>query len=602
MQEYRLEISDWHTIADSRSLSEYLNSLNHLNINNYGPGSLSTLSLRGHSTSQTDIALDGFSMTSNMNGVYDISLIPSYFLASAHIRTSAGSSDMNGSIGGLLALKSPEEFPYKNFMAEYGISYGHYQDMGHYLTLGKKWSSEKKQHSFFKAFYRSSENDFPYRNLNQIGTPETRLQNADFSQFGLLQNNIFEFKNDNRIQTNIWYVGNQRNIPPTLTQSSGDSSQEDDLLNVILSWKKNWNRKLNTELSSRFSDEHIYFENPAIQTDSRARKFEFRWKTAYEFNSNHQFHSFVGHEYSMADVDDYEQDRPSLNRTYLQLSYDYNHPSEKFKTGINIKEEIVEQEFSPFLFHAYGRYSILKKNPHLAIGIHISKNHRWPTFNDLFWNISAFSAGNPDLLPEKGWKEELDISFRKNIKRNIYGFDGKLSIFHSLTKDWILWAPDDTGKWTPDNIKSVRSRGFGIDIGNRFKVSKAKIGIQGRYDYTKTTNTAVGQNAENTLGKQLIYVPLHSGSVSIIISYATFRFRYSQIINGKRYTKTDNSNFIDRYAVSNIGLSYLFKKNNWEIEPVLEIRNLLNKEYLIVANRPMPPLHIQGSIYLKFNQ
>lgn len=581
-----------HYVKELKSLSELLNNHSAISLKNYGPGSLNTISLRGHSASQTDISLDGFSIQSNMNGVYDLSLIPSYFLEYVAINPSANSAGINGTIGGNLALKTNDKLNNKeNLALEYISSFGSYTDIGNYFSLGTKWGKAKKQHFIFRPFHRSSKNNFPYENLNQIGRPTVKLTNSDFRQYGFQQNNFFELNNNNIISTKFWYVNNHRKIPPTLTQNSSSAFQNDALINGIVSWEKDWSTKYKTEWSNRYMNEHIYYDSPGIQSDSRAQKYETRAKLDYEINKNNRLSTTVGHEYSLADVDDYAIDTPIENRSYALVSYDFE--KENIAVGLQVKEELTEKKLSPFLFSIRGKYNIKR----FSVSTNISKNYRRPTFNDLYWNSSSSEGGNPSLVPEDGWKEELAFSY---FTRNT-NFFIQLNLFNSNVKNWILWSPNETGAWTPDNVKEVWSRGLETEMNYYLKInSNSQLKFNSRYNFTKTTNTKVFNNSENTLDKQLIYVPLHSGDISFDINYKNLFLKYNQILSGKRFITTTNSSFVPRYAVSNIQLSYLFAKKKIEIEPVFEIRNLFNKKYQIVANRPLPPIHFQGTIHFRF--
>ncbi len=581
------------------SLSEILNESSYLSIRNYGPGSLSTISLRGHSASQTDVSLDGFSISSNMNGVYDMTLIPSFFLNRAVIDNDANSTDPVGSIGGAMRIETSDYMPYRrNIQSELIRSIGSFGDSGWYGNHNWRWKKNKYSFSNIKMFFRSSDNDFRYKNLNQIGTPTIRLENGAFRQYGLQQNNHIMLGDSSILSTKVWYVNNHREIPPTQTQSSSLAFQDDELLNTIVSWKKSWNNQFNLDIHGRYMYEHIYYDSPLVITDSKARKGEFRTQFTYDITKHHQLSSFIGHEYSSADVDDYEQDNPSQQRTYLQLAYQYDR--KPIAIGFQVKEEIVEQEFSPVLLA--GQVGMNKDwNDHdIRVEAKVSHNYRRPTFNDLYWAVSAFSAGNPDLLPEQGWKEELSLRYQNSKVGSNFSYS--LNLFHSNIRNWIQWAPNSTGQWTPDNIKEVTSKGLENSISYRYyKQYNWELELNVRYNFTHTTNTEI-EIFPQLLNKQLIYIPRHSGNFGIHWSVDAFQFRYQQVINGERFITTDNSQSLEAYTMANFMASYTYQIKEFEIEPVFEIRNLFNTEYQSVANRPMPGIHFQGTIYFRFTR
>ncbi len=581
-----------------KSLSEILNNMSHLSLKNYGPGSLSTFSLRGHSSSQTDIILDGYSIQSNMNGVYDLSLLPSFFIEQVKISNSPNLESTLDAIGGSLQLKTDPLLndSISKFQVEYITSLGSYLDFGNYLSLQN--NRNKNAYSTLKAFYRSSKNNFPFTNINQIGTPRERLPNSSFQQYGIQQNNLFFLPKDHIIKSQFWWLKNHRDIPPTLTESQNGAFQNDQMIHGILSWKKDWSTLFNSDWSVRYMNENIYYDSPITQTDSRAQKIGTKLRLNFIPKSlQHQISGIFRHEYSIADVDGYELDSPTQHRTRASLFYQYQNSNIKFL--FSVEEEIMNKNWSPFLFSTSFSYFKKWNKIQGKIKGNLSRNYRLPTFNDLYWNITSISAGNPNLVPEKSWKESLEFqaTFQGKNESHLH-----FNLFNSNVDEWILWAPNTFGTWTPQNVKKVWSRGIETEYFYHWNIQpKINLIFNGRYTFTKTTNEEVTAEAENTLHQQVMYVPLHAGNLGLELKYKSFSILYQQMINGKRYIKTDNSNSIPTYSISNIQFSYRFHKKNIEIEPVFEIRNLFNQEYQVVVNRPQPPLNFQGTIYFRFN-
>ncbi len=91
------------------------------------------------------------------------------------------------------------------------------------------------------------------------------------------------------------------------------------------------------------------------------------------------------------------------------------------------------------------------------------KHYNAPTPNDLFWPADTWGTveGNPNLLPEDGWHS--DITLEQSLLQD--------KLFLSLTYfQWdldnkITWAPDSTGKYTPQNLREYNAKG--AEIGAR---------------------------------------------------------------------------------------------------------------------------------------
>ncbi|MEK7476058.1 MAG: TonB-dependent receptor [Candidatus Coatesbacteria bacterium] len=78
---------------------------------------------------------------------------------------------------------------------------------------------------------------------------------------------------------------------------------------------------------------------------------------------------------------------------------------------------------------------------------------RAPTLSDLLTPSTPYYGGNPALRPERG------RTFEWSIERQAGHLTGRVGAYARKVRDQIDWAPDATGKWTPGNVGQVRVRG-----------------------------------------------------------------------------------------------------------------------------------------------
>ncbi|MGY8816235.1 MAG: TonB-dependent receptor domain-containing protein, partial [Pseudomonadales bacterium] len=102
-----------------------------------------------------------------------------------------------------------------------------------------------------------------------------------------------------------------------------------------------------------------------------------------------------------------------------------------------------------------------------ALGAQLGKSHRvtisWaegfkaPTFNDLYWPIGAYGAGNPDLLPE-----DSEI-FELGARGDYSSWKWEASIYQNRIDNLIDWAEAGTAEypsqWVPSNVSSAKIKG-----------------------------------------------------------------------------------------------------------------------------------------------
>ncbi len=75
---------------------------------------------------------------------------------------------------------------------------------------------------------------------------------------------------------------------------------------------------------------------------------------------------------------------------------------------------------------------------------------------------------------------------------------------------------------------------------------------------------------------------------------------YELLYNGEVFTTTDNSETLDSYSVSNLGVEYTLQNNTVPILIGLKINNIFDTYYENVAFRPMPTRNYQIFLNFKF--
>lgn len=136
----------------------------------------------------------------------------------------------------------------------------------------------------------------------------------------------------------------------------------------------------------------------------------------------------------------------------------------------------------------------------------------------------------------------------------------------------------------PNNIKQVWSRG----LETKLKIQIKDLCINGNYAYTKSTNELATDILDNTVGKQLRYVPLHKGNINFIITENDFQFSFNQSYTGEvitTYGALENKT-LDYFILTDISIKY--SANDFPISIEGKVKNLMNKNYQTYQNYPNP--------------
>jgi iron complex outermembrane receptor protein len=223
-----------------------------------------------------------------------------------------------------------------------------------------------------------------------------------------------------------------------------------------------------------------------------------------------------------------------------------------------------------------------------------SRNFRFPTLNDLYF----LPGGNPDLRRESGWTYDIGMSFAVG-KEDVYSLTGSVNWFDSHVKDWILWLPTTKGFFSPRNVKDVHA--YGLEGNGSFNVILGKdwsLALDGTLSWTPSINEGEPMSpADQSVGKQLPYVPEWSSSISGRLLWKRWSLLYKWCYYSKRHTMSSNdislTGRLPEYYMSNVTIERGVSLKWAELSLKGAINNLFNEEYLSVLARPMPRINFE---------
>jgi len=212
------------------------------------------------------------------------------------------------------------------------------------------------------------------------------------------------------------------------------------------------------------------------------------------------------------------------------------------------------------------------------------RSFRAPTFNDLYWPASAYTAGNPNLEPETAWNYELGAE--KGFQ-NLAAI--KIAGFYRDVKDLINWAPDANFVWRPSNISDAKIWGAEAE----FILYPAKgWAIPLNYSYVYPRDESTGDPIPNR-PKHIFNAGIDYRSPSGL--KGGLKGRYVRLYTSQESTLNED------YFVLDARVGYEFKV--WQYlsgEAYLSLVNALDKEYQTVEGYPMPPRSLNGGVNLFF--
>jgi iron complex outermembrane receptor protein len=215
-------------------------------------------------------------------------------------------------------------------------------------------------------------------------------------------------------------------------------------------------------------------------------------------------------------------------------------------------------------------------------------NSKYPSLNDLYFQ----PGGNASLKPENSLNSELGLHYKDNFNKVTIG--GGVTLYSSDVKDWIIWLPTFKGYWQPENIGEVEVKGVESSLDLSGHAGEFHYLVKGSYALTRSLNMQRSENPDdNSFGRQLPFIPVHSGNLMTDLDYRKWGFIYIWNYYSRRYTTTSNfgssgNDYLYPFFMNQVGLSRKFNMKNHAFDMNLKIFNLFNEKYRSVLQRPMP--------------
>lgn len=536
-----------------------------------GYGMVSSASFRGTNASQTAVIWNGININSQLTGQTDFNTIIPQNYNSVSIRSGGGSVQYgSGAIGGSILLNDSFSFQ-EHYYNTLQLGYGSFNT--NRIDYRTAYGSSKVSLNF-GVNYNASENDYKY-----LGT-DRKNENGAFNTLNINASLGYLISTSQLLKFYHTAFFGDRNFSGTLTAPSNDNYRDVNARSLV-----EWSHFNETKVQ-RLKFAHLY-ERYRYYFNRERPEFSFGRTNSYILNYDAKYELGSITLNGIGELSTIVAEGSSIeNATRNQATgtFMFSHEvTNKFNYGLNIRQELVTDYQSPLLLSFDSKYQVSKS---YDINLNASKNYRIPTFNDLYWS-GAGAIGNKDLIPETSKQAELG----QNISGKKYKLN--LTAFYIASENLIQWRPDNSGVFSPRNVKEAEQYGAELELELQQTWGKHQLRLKNGYAYTKSLDK------ENK--NQLIYVPEHQFTSNLAYQIKSWDFYYQWLYNGPVFITTDNSEKLPGYHVSNIGLEHNFllsKKIDCALG--LKVNNIFNENYQNVAYRPMPNRNFNLQIITKF--
>ncbi len=585
--------------SGARSVSELLESRTGLIITDYGPeGAAQNISIRGSTSAQVLILVDGVRMNSALSGGVDLSLIPLDNIERIEV-VRGGSSALHGAdaMGGVINIITKKKAGNR---LKVSLENGSFLP-GRYVS---GYSTDKTEEpADYSDIVDSQKARITYsRELGKVGLTtagsverakngyiykDSNLENRRRKNAGLLGGDVSAGiripAGEGAFDVTGSFVRNKKGIPGSMTSPTPEASQEDRRVQTSADFHTDrfFSDLLTLDFKTYFISSELRYTSPSIDVDSDHKTNSAGLDLVQEMFFFNRFSIIYGGNASYDSVK--STDVGAKDRTYgggfveasifatdrmtLQPAVRYDYYSD-FKGDLNYK--------------LGGVYRVSSTT---SIKGSIAKSFRAPTMNDLYWPADSFAEGNPDLEPETGYSVDFGITHTGEK----LGFD--LFGYVRYVRDVILWQPGDDGLWRPSNWGEALYPGIegsmSVRLGDGVSV---RLGYGFLYTFALSGGLTLKDN------KRLPLTPVHSLDLGCDLRYGKNFFSTGVGYKSLRYEKVSNTSYLPSYMVVNVLYRRKYRHFSW----FAAVDNLFNEQYEAVPLYPMPATFIRSGIELTF--
>ncbi len=600
-------IIDVDELTGQRSLANAISRISGVRLRASGGDSqLSTVSLRGSTSSQVKVLLDGIVLNSPLNGGFDWSTIPISLLDRIEILPGAMSSRFgSGAMGGVIALTS-NAFQ-TNRSATAILSLGSFKT----VKTGISWFEPIKTGNFFISHHHKSTGgnySFQTPDVRIGGRPIsrgqsfTRLHNSSVSENFMVKMSFFprshwkiSLLNDfiwmdrenpgAELETTQLYPANPLAAQERLLQNNIVASiKRTNIFSLPFAWHMTGGYRI---AYNRFSD-----PSPAIGNEINSRFF------THAVTMNHQLsHDFIGDYIHLMNNARFNY---QLHMSHDEQAFDIDLGTQlRHQLGVGIDTTISHHEnrwqLIPALYAEYAddrEWQLSAKlgavghiHPAVAIKANIGNAYRYPTFNELYFPDQGSVRGNHELSDETLWSWDMGLYITTKYCHVSAAY------FQQYIDNMIVYVPISAFTIAPQNTSNAHIDG--VELNARLIIDTyAQLDINYtrlRSKYTLTQLQLPGRSNHD------LYMHV-SGTVAGVSPYIEWRYVSAFPTN------TGNTVWVSGYHNLSMGLKYQI---NDYIYLSMDIADVLNAQRYDQLGYPLPRrsfLVTVGSGYTKKNR
>ena len=618
-----LERLSTHTVADA------LRYFSGIQLKDYGGvGGIKTVNIRSMGTHHLGISYDGVALGNAQNGQIDLGQfsldnveeITLYNGQKSAIFQPASDFGNAGSV--YIRTREPEFRRYEGtgvrryentnlrFRAQYGSS-----DMLRLSALWEQRLSETVSSSVSAGFLTASgKYKFHYERRYSDGT--TAWDTTAVRQNGDIHAERIEANLYGRLWQGSWQIkgylyNSARGIPGAIVNNVWKRGERQQDLNTF--FQASYDKSIGNKFATRWLAKYAYYnthyvnrDSTQLPVDNRYKQQEFYFSTANVLELLPNWSASLSYDFKWnkldADIWNFAYPTRISNLVSLATAIDYKHLKAQgslLATFINDRYRRYggtgARGYENSSAAANSSFFTLHRGTFFSLRAYVKQSFRMPTFNDLYYT----DMGNANLVPERATQYDVGFALNKHFTHGIVRHaEMHFDAYYNTVHDKIVAYPKGQQfRWTMLNLGKVHIKGIDVEAEADLQIGKDWVATA-RAQYTYQDARDVTDPADSYYNDQIPYIPWHSGSAILGLKYKGWDLNYSFIYAGERYDEQENIlyNHMEPWYTSDLSLRYQFMLHRTKFIAQAEVNNLLDQDYEVIVNYPMPGINYALSL------
>lgn len=599
-------------------ISDALHRLPGINIRDYGgAGGMKTVSVRGFGTTHTGVIYDGIVLSDCQSGKIDLSRYSLDNVGSLSLIVGDNSdifvpAKASASAASIIISSMSVPGPMDSLWHVTGqMRFGSFGTYNPYFKVGK--SLTPKFSFSVIGEYTHAKNDYPFTLENGKLVTRERRNNSMMNSWHGEINTRWRLTPASMLDAKVYYYDNNRQLPgpvilynPICHEKLRDRNFFGQLTYKNLSLSKfsfqglakfNWDASLYHDEDGKYPGgilDEDYFQREVYVSGSAlyvpTDKLAFNYSADYFYNNltTNQM-EVVGpwrHSVLQSFTGKFQNSWLLATARLLWSIYDNG-----VKEGISSKDE---NKLSPSLSVSVQPM----RNRLFFIRASYKNIFRMPTFNETYY----FRMGSTSLKPEDTDQFNLGLTWQYNSTNWLNALVLTGDVYYNNVKDKIVALPMNMFIWTMTNMDKARAFGADVTASATFNIARGQnLVFAGNYSWQRVQPRTSPKDPD--YNKQVAYTPIHSGAASLSWENPWVDVVVHTTGASDRYGTNSNLPItrIKGYMEMGAALIRSFKIKRNTIDLRFDMTNILDTQYEIVGNYPMPGRAWKFTLTYKYN-